>query len=239
MLMLAEPPIEAFGREIERRLLDELPVAPVEKYAPLLDLKNLNGESTGYIRVVAGGRIEKGSSLSIAIAPGMRYFNIHIIPRAEYKAPRYLFEGMLSAHGSQVSIDLFPDVDKEMQIDWLIDDFGAVTEIYDEAVADERYEFRPSRYMHMRAFQSPFFLCARGVVETDLPGLEDYAIRYFEEWRKLLDAAPELDPDDAAARRVRRDHMSQTVIAQDPDRHMVVSVYGEMMTQAIEEASML
>ena len=44
---------------------------------------------------------------------------------------------------------------------------------------------------------------------------------------------------DAAARRVRRSHVAHTIIRHDPDRHMVVSVYGESMTQAIEEASML
>lgn len=239
MLTTVEPNLDTLGQAIERKLLNELPVAPVEKYAPLLDLKNLQGESTGYIRVVAGDRIEKGSSLSIRIAPGMRYFNIHIIPKAEFKAPRYIFEGMLSTHGSQISVDLFPDVDKELDVDWLIDDFGAVTEIYNEALADDRFRFRSSRYMHMRAFQSPFFLCADIAPDADLTPMEDYAMRYFDEWRRLLDAAKQLGPDDAAARRARRNHMSHTIIQQDPDRHMVVSVYGESVTQAIEDASML
>ncbi len=92
--------------------------------------------------------------------------------------------------------------------------------------------------MHMRAFESPFFLCARGVAEADLPGLEAFATRYFDEWRELLETAQQLPPEEAASRRARRDHMSRTVIEQDPDRHLVVSVYGESTTQAIEEASM-
>lgn len=119
-------------------MLEELPVAPLEKYARLLDLRNLRDESTGYIKVVGGDRIEKGSSLSIDIAPGVRYFNIHIIPHAEYLAPRFLYEGMLAESSSQVSLDLFPDVDKEMDVGWLLDAFGPVTAIYDEALADER-----------------------------------------------------------------------------------------------------
>lgn len=239
MLMTATDNIEIFGRSIENRLISDLPVTPVERFEHLLNLRNLKGDSTGYIKVYTGGRLEKGSSLSIQIAPGVRYFNIHVIPKAEFHAPRYLFEGMLSTHGSQVSMDLFPDVDKEMDVDWLISDFGGVTEIYDEAVQDDRYKFMPSRYMHMRAFQSPFFLCARDVPEADLPGLEVYAAGYFDEWLKLLDAAPEMSEVDAAARRVRRSHLARTIIREDPDRHMVVSVYGEAMTQAIEEASML
>ena len=237
--MSTESNADAVGQEIEHRLLNELSLAPVEKYDELLDLKNLQGDSTGYIKVVSGGRIEKGSSLSIQIAPGMRYFNILIIPKPEYLAPRYLYEGMLATRGSQVSLDLFPDVDKEMQISWLLEDFGAVTDIYDEAVADQRFTFKSSRYMHMRAFQSPFFLCAFQVADGNLPGIEQYAIRYFDAWRALLDSAKELESDDAAARRVRRNHMSRTVIEQDPDRHMVVQVYGEAMTQKIEAASML
>jgi hypothetical protein len=146
---------------------------------------------------------------------------------------------MVSTHGSQVSMDLFPDVDKEMDVDWLISDFAGVTEIYDEAMADDRYAFGPSRYMHMRAFQSPFFLCARNVPEADLPPLEEYAGRYFDAWLKLLASASQVSDVDAAARRVRRSHLAQTIIREDPDRHMVVSVYGESMTQAIEQASML
>lgn len=231
--------IETFGQTIEDRFISELPVTPVERFDHMLDLKNLKGDSTGYIKVFSGGRLEKGSSLSIDIAPGIRYFNIHIIPKAVYRAPRYIFEGMASTHGSQVSMDLFPDVDKEMDVDWLINDFAGVTEVYDEAVADDRYAFGPSRYMHMRAFQSPFFLCARNVPEADLPPLEEYAGRYFDEWLKLLDSATEMSDVDAAARRVRRSHLAQTIIREDPDRHMVVSVYGESMTQAIEQASML
>ena len=239
MLMKADSPVNTLGQTIEGRFIDELPVEPVSRFDHLLELRNLKGERTGYIKVFTGDRLEKGSSLSIDIAPGVRYFNIHIIPKAEYRAPRYLFEGMASTYGSQVSIDLFPDVDKEMDVYWLIEQFGDVTKIYDEALADERYGFRPSRYMHMRAFQSPFFLCAHNVEEKDLPPLEDYASRYFDEWLKLLEAAPELDDVDAAARRVRRSHLAKTIIREDPDRHMVVEVYGESMTQAIEEASML
>ena len=239
MLMNNASNIETFGRKIEDRLISDLPVAPVARFEHMLDLKNLKGDSTGYIKVFSGGRLEKGSSLSIDIAPGTRYFNIHIIPKAGYRAPRYLFEGMVSTHGSQVSIDLFPDIDKEMDVDWLISEFGGVTAIYDEAMADDRYVFTPSRYMHMRAFQSPFFLCARDVPEDDLPPLEDYAARYFDEWLKLLDSASESSDVDAAARRVRRSHLAQTIIREDPDRHMVVSVYGESMTQSIEDASML
>jgi len=239
MLMTAEPNLETLGQEIERKLLHDLPVAPVEKFAQLLDLKNLQGESTGYIKVVSGDRIEKGSSLSIQIMPGMRYFNIHIIPEAEYLAPRFLFEGMLANFGSQASIDLFPDVDAEMDIDYLIEEFGAVNAIYDEARGDEKLEFRPSRYLHMRAFASPFFLCAFNVAEPDLPRIEDYALRYFEEWRKLLESAQQLAPEDGAARRIRRSHVAQTLIRQDPDRDKVVNVYGESVTQAIEAASML
>ena len=231
--------IETFGQTIEDRFISELPVTPVERFDHMLDLKNLKGDSTGYIKVYSGGRLEKGSSLAIQIAPGVRYFNIHIIPKAEYRAPRYIFEGMASTHGSQVSMDLFPDVDKEMDVDWLIKDFAGVTAIYDEAVADDRYAFGPSRYMHMRAFQSPFFLCARNVPEADMPPLEEYAGRYFDAWLKLLASASPVSEGDAAARRVRRSHLAQTIIREDPDRHMVVSVYGESMTQAIEQASML
>jgi len=238
MLTPPEDNIQTLGRRIEHRILNEMALTPVERFSKLHDLKNLKGESTGYIKVVTGDRIEKASSLSIDIAPGVRYFNIHIIPEARYRVPRYIFEGMLSPHGSQVSMDVFPDIDSEMDVGYLIKDFGPFTEIYDEACAEEDITFRPSRYMHMRAFQSPFFLCTDAPAEV-LPRLEDYAERYFDEWQKLLASGSRLSDEESTARRVRRSHIARTIIEQDPDRHMVVSVYGEAVTQSIEEASML
>jgi len=239
MLTKVESTVDTVGQEIEARLLNDPRVAPMEKFAQLSELKNLAGERTGYIKVVSGDRIEKGSSLSIQIMPGMRYFNIHIIPRAEFRAPRFLYEGILAGFGSQASLDLFPDVDKEMDIDYLIEEFGAVTKIYDEARRDPDLDIQPSRYMHMRAFSSPFFLCAMNMQESALPRIEQYASRYFVQWQKLLDSARETDAADAAARRIRRSHIAQTLIRQDPDRDKVVDVYGEAVTQAIEAASML
>ena len=238
MLTPSEDNVQTLGRRIEHRILHEMSLTPVERFTKLLELKNLKSESTGYIKVVTGDRIEKASSLSIDIAPGVRYFNIHIIPEACYQVPRFIFEGMLSPHGSQVSLDVFPDIDPELDIGWLIRDFGPFTKIYDEARAEEDITFRPSRYMHMRAFQSPFFLCTDAPAEV-LPRLEDYAERYFDEWQKLLAAGKKLSAAETTARRVRRSHVARTIIEQDPDRHMVVSVYGEAVTQSIEEASML
>jgi hypothetical protein len=238
--MLSPPAdnVKTLGRRIEHRLLNEMSLIPVERFSKLLNLKNLKGDSTGYIKVVTGDRLEKGSSLSIDIAPGVRYFNIHIIPEACYQAPRFIFEGMLSPHGCQVSLDVFPDIDLEMDINYLIEDFGPFVEIYNEARAEEDITFRPSRYMHMRAFQSPFFLCTDAPAEV-LPRLEDYAERYFDEWQKLLASGRKLGDAETTARRVRRSHIARTIIEQDPDRHMVVNVYGEAVTQSIEEASML
>ena len=238
MLTTTDDPVQTLGHRIEHRILNEMSLTPVERFSKLLDLKNLEGKSTGYIKVVTGSRIEKASSLSIDIAPGVRYFNIHIIPEAGYLVPRYIFEGMLSPHGSQVSMDVFPDVDAEMDIDYLLKDFKAFTQIYDEARAEKDIAFRPSRYMHMRAFQSPFFLCTDAPTEV-LPRVEDYAERYFDEWQKLLASGKRLSDEETTARRVRRSHIARTIIEQDPDRHMVVSVYGEAVTQSIEEASML
>lgn len=239
MLATTESNLESLGKHIESRFTDELPVVPVEKFAGLLDLKNLQGDSTGYIKVCGGDRIEKGSSLSIDMMPGMRYFNIHIIPESSYRVPRFLFEGMLTKWGSQVSMDLFPDIDAQMDVDYLIEEFTDVNEIYNSARSDPDVKFEASRQLHMRAFSSPFFLCAFDVDEDKLPRLEEYADGYFSEWKRMLESAPKLEPDSADARRIRRAHIAKTIIRQDPDRDKVVAVYGEACTQAIEAASML
>lgn len=237
--MIRETTIENFGVLAEQRMIDELKLAPSPGFDELLDIRNLAGESTGYIKVFGGDRIEKASSLSIVMAPGMRYFNIHIIPDANYDVPRYLFEGMLRTGGSQVSMDLFPDLDAAMHIDHLKQFFAPVTDIYNEARKDEDIPFVQSRQMHMRAFSSPFFLCTFGADERLLGKLESYADRYFDTWLVMHRAARQQTPAQAEMKKNRRSHVARTLIAEDPDRHLVVQVYGEETTQAIETANML
>jgi hypothetical protein len=237
--MSATPTLKTLGKRIEERIVSELALEPMQRFDNLLDLRNLKGNSTGYIQTFSGGRVEKASSLSIDIAPGFRYFNIHIIPDAGFRIPRYLFEGMLTPHGSQVSMDLFPDVDAVMNIEYLNANFGGVRDIYDEARKNEDLLFEHSRQMHMRAFASPFFLCIFGAPEGLMPDLERYATRYFDAWTGLYETGAAVTPEEAEATRARRAHMARTLIAEDPDRHRVVEIYGEETTCAIEEANML
>jgi hypothetical protein len=237
--MNAKSTLETFGQRIEQRIVSELVLEPMPRFAHLLDLKNLKDESTGYIKVFSGEKIEKASSLSIDIAPGMRYFNIHIVPDPGYRIPRYLFEGMLTSRGSQVSMDLFPDLDEAMNIDYLKANFDGARTIYDEARKNEHLLFEHSRQMHMRAFASPFFLCIFDTPEDSLAELETIAARYLDEWFKLYTNADSVTPEEAERTRHRRLHMARTLIAEDPDRHRVVQIYGEETTSAIEEANML
>ena len=192
--------LKSFGSSAENRIISELPVAPVTRFDGLLDLKNLKGESTGYVKVFSGERIEKAASLSIDIAPGMRYFNIHIIPNAEYRIPRFLFEGMLSTHGSQVSMDLFPDIDPVLDVEYLINDFKSLTELYDKARNDKTLNLESSRQMHMRAFASPFFILAFGVQEDSLPRLGEFANGYFDVWLQMYTSGEKLSADAAELR---------------------------------------
>jgi len=90
----------------------------------------------------------------------------------------------------------------------------------------------------MRAFCSPFFLNVFKAPLEQLPQLDAIANRYFDEWLKIFQAAETVDAVAAADRQRRRTHMSDTVIALDPDRHMIVQVYGEDTTCAIEQAVM-
>ena len=60
----------------------------------------------------------------------------------------------------------------------------------------------------------------------------------LDEWKLIFDAAPEVGPEATAEREKRRKHMADIVIAVDPDRQMIVQVYGEETTSAIESAVM-
>lgn len=230
--------LQTLGDAIERCLLSELDTRPDPRFAELEVLRNLAGEATGHVRVYAADRLVKASALSIRIGPG-RYFNIHVIPEARYDIPRFVYEGMLLPMGSQVSLDLFPDLDAPTDIGHLLELYSEAVKVYDEARQDPGLRFEASRQLHMRAFSSPMFLCTFGVREASLPAIERYAHGYFDAWLGLYQKAGELSPAVAAAREARREHMARTMIELDPDRHLVVQVFGEETTQAIEAATML
>ena len=54
----------------------------------------------------------------------------------------------------------------------------------------------------------------------------------------MFNQAGECDAQEAEARAQRRQLISDATIALDPDRKMVVGVYGEELTQRIESAAM-
>lgn len=229
--------VAGFGSSIIERLIAELGCSLTDACPELNDIKNLQGDSTGYVHVYGAARLIKATHLSVNVAPGARYFNIQIVPQPQYNVPRYSLEGMVTVQGSQVSMDMFPDVDTFMQIQPVLEQMSGVNQVFQEAKQTD-INFLPSRLPHMRAFCSPFFLNATKATEAQLPELDRIANRYFDEWQKIFAAAEEVDAATAADREVRRKHMSDVVIALDPDRQVIVQVYGEEITSAIEQAVM-
>lgn len=235
--MDAENAIATFGSTIEERIKTELGATPSDKHADVAEIKNPAGESTGYVRVYDADKLDKAAVLSIDVAPGARYFNIHVMTDTAYNVPRFLFEGMLSTHGCQVSTDMLPDIDMAMNIVALKEQFAGVEAQFAKA-RESDIKFEPSRQAHMRTFCSPYFLCTFGMQPEQLAQMEDIANCYFDEWLKLYKNANKLDDAAAADRRARREHMAKMVVELDPDRNMVVQVLGEETVQAIEAALM-
>jgi hypothetical protein len=229
--------VAGFGASIINRLTVSLGAVPTDDFLQLRDIRNLAGASTGYVQVYKAPRLIKATHLSVNVAPGARYFNIHVVPEVQYNVPRYSLEGMVTAQGSQVSMDMYPDIDTFMDVQPYLEQMRSVRAVFDEA-KKTAIDFRPSRLPHMRAFCSPFFLNVFRATTGQLPQLDNFANRYFDEWLKIFQAAEVVDTAAAAERQRRRTHMSDTVIALDPDRQMIVQVYGEYVTCAIEQAVM-
>ena len=230
--------MSTIGKILEERLVRELGATAVTEFDDLQDLRNLAGESTGHVHVYAADKLVKASFLSIAVGPG-RYFNIHLIPQPEYDVPRFVYEGLLMPGASQVSLDLFADMDAGARVLDLPAFYGDAVQVYDAARQNPALQLQASRFLHMRAFTSPLFLLVSRVPDSVLPDFEAYATGYLDAWLKLLQDAAEISPAEAADREARRKHMAAMLIKLDPDRDMVVQVYGEEMIQAIEAASML
>ena len=124
--------VQTIGHALEQRIFSEIATQPVSTFDALQDVKNLRGDSTGYVKVFTGEYLDRASSLSIDIMPGVRYFNIHIIPEDCYDIPRFLFEGMAAEQGSQVACELFPDKDIELDYDGFSASYSGFESIYEE-----------------------------------------------------------------------------------------------------------
>jgi hypothetical protein len=227
------------GKAMESKVVAALGAAPAKGFDDLQQLLTLKGDNTGYTRVWYADRIKKISSMSIDIMPGKaRYFNLQIIPNDNLRVPRYVFEGLVMGHSSQVSVDLYPDMDMVTNLDWLTSSYAGVIAYYDELRKSDEFQLGMSRLPHMRTFCSPVFALAPAMSIDTVAAFEEAAGRYFDFWLAMFEQASECDLAEAAARAERRKLISDATIALDPDRKMVVGVYGEELTQRIETAAM-
>ncbi len=229
--------LNSFGSSIEERIKHDLNGELSKGYPEVAEIHNLAGASTGYMRVYTGDRLHKACCLRINVMPGAYYFNMHIHPDSRYDVPRFGFEGMVTPQGSQVSMDIYPDTDLLNNIRGFLEQCGGLTPVWDEAKKSDLNP-QPSRLPHMRALCSPYFLNFVGVAPDQLPRVEAIANQYFDVWLDVCRNAEELDD----ARRVdvekRRHTFAERIIELDPDRDMVVQIYGEEVTQNIEAAIM-
>jgi len=227
------------GKELERYAVEQLHGTAVAEFDDLLELRNLKGENTGYTKIWQGDGPSKIASMSIDIMPGKaRYLNLQIVPDPKLRLPRYVFEGMVMGHNCMLSVDLYPDVDMITNLDWIREKYAPVAEVFDACRGDEAYDFTISRTIHMRAFCSPVFLLAPKMAPALAPGFEGFARQYFDCWLDMFRSAEAGDAQETEERRARRKLISEQTIALDPDRKMVTAVYGDALTERIEEASM-
>ncbi len=231
--------LASYGQPVEDKLVSALNAEPIDRFADLHDLKNLKGESTGYVKTWTAPHMDRLASLSIDILPGMRYFNIHAIPDHNYLIPRFNFEGMISTRGSQASMDLYPDEDVIDNYSLIQHRYAVLDDTYNRAKKHKHIHIEASRLPHMRALCSPYFLMAKSVSAESVGEMQDWALNYVDAWLAIWKSAERLDEATANARLDRRIKIARLIIDNDPDRHKVVDVYGEEMTQAIERATML
>ncbi len=229
----------AVGGRVEARIKEALELTPNAEFADMSTLRDLKGADTGRLESYTADRLDKLGLLSIDILPGMRYFNIHIMPDYRYKLPRFNFEGMVSTRGSQLSADLYPDLDVVEDFAWVQREYAEVAKIYERTRTKGPITPEPSRLAHMRALCSPYFLLASKLPEDALADFETLALAYFEAWLKMYHRAEQLPAEIAEQQAKRRDVIARSIIDNDPDRDSVVSVYGEEMTCRIELAMML
>jgi len=229
--------INGAGKAIEEKLVAAYKAELLDDYADLGELINLKGESTGYTKVWKGEAGEKISSMSIDIMPDKaRYINIQVIPDPKFRLPHYVYEGLVMGHMSQMSVDLYPDTDMVANLDWMLENYQPAGTVFDEL--RKTMELSISKLTHMRIFSSPMFAMVKTPELEKVMEFEGYAARYADclfDMQAKAELSAELETH---ARRERRKLISDSIIALDPDRKMVVGVYGEELTRRIEEATM-
>ncbi len=231
--------IDSTGKALEQRVVDSLGATEAAGFDDLQPLCNLKGEQTGYTRVWHGEGLHKISSMSIDIKPGMaRYLNLQVIPADNLRAPRYVFEGLVMGHASQLSVDLYPDMDMVIHLDWMLNRYAGLIEYYNTLRKADAFGLQMSKLPHMKTFCSPVFLLAPALSIDAVPDFEAAAGKYFDFWLEMFVVAEQSDEAETKARSERRKIISDQTIALDPDRKMVTGVYGEEYTQRIEAAAM-
>jgi len=237
--MEAKDIINGAGKALEQKVVEALSAELVPEYDDLLELRNLKGENTGYTKIFMGDGDCKISSMSIDVKPGMaRYINLQIVPHASLKMPRYVYEGLVMGHASQLSVDLYPDMDMIDNLDWVREQYSGIGDYYNEIRTDQEFGFSVSRTIHMRTFASPVFLLAPKLAIDSVPAFEEKADRYLDFWLEMLANAETCSDAETEERRARRRIISEQTIALDPDRKMITAVYGEELTERIEDGAM-
>jgi len=231
--------MDTFGDKIWDRFVAETGATVLPEYEHMQEIKTLQGQGGSFCRVFTADKIEKGAFLSISMGPMGRYINIHLMPEWQYDVPRLVLEGMISAKGGQVSLDLYPDKDLVPVYDEYIAEYAPLLEVYNGARANKEIAWEHSRQAFMRVFFSPFALLAFDVQPKSLEDWTGYADAYFDHWLGMLNAAKILPQDQAQTRFERRKRMKEILIANDPDRSAVVQMFGEELTSDIEQAIML
>ncbi len=229
---------KTFGNYVKEKVTYALDLTPHPDFAHLATLKNLQGEVTGSVEVFSAPDVERVAFLSIDVACGMRYFNMHIIPDATKDLPRFNFEGLVTSKGSQLSLDLYSDKDMLAEYEAMMDQHQGLAGAYDAARKHDDIAWQQSKLPHMRAFCSPYFLLAYGVQGDQLTVFNKAASDYFDHWLALYKNRKPVTLGAEADVINRRKVIKKVMVDADPDRDMVVETYGEEITVAIEAGVM-
>jgi hypothetical protein len=225
-----------FGSRIGNRIVEELEISPVEDFADLREIKNVQDQTCGHANIYTGGNISKVVDLSIEVVPGMRYFFIQIVPDVHLDAPRFSFDGILTSQGNRLSLDLYTDTDIGLDLNGLYGRYLPLGKIYDRAREDRELLFESSRLPHIRATCSPFFLGVFSCANDQLPRMEEYANAYLDEWINLFKSKSPVSDEQALAKKHRRKNFSRIVRDQNSMGKMVVDILGVTTAETLQNA---
>ncbi|MCP4715513.1 MAG: hypothetical protein GY868_10375 [Deltaproteobacteria bacterium] len=226
---------EKIIKQIFEKVSACISLKPVPEFEELATVKAIDGRKVGSVSVYQGDKIERYTFTDLSLAPGMNYFSITIRPTSMYNIPKLGINYMQTPDQIQFDVDLYPAVDLVPRQEYVDKYYDLLKETFLQAKSAPYFSWRVSDHSWMRVNASPYFFMSRtDIAHKDLVDLLVQA--YLDVWLKIHAEAQAVSEEEARLIASRRSWLDRWLREREPDRHVIVKIFGEELTNKMSDA---